>query len=378
MRWADRSGLSALGAFVQGLTEPSLLALVVACSVVAVLLTSACLLVRPSVLGPEGLRWFGTDRRDDYVFVTARLWELQRSTDKRPLIAIIGASSARESFASDTETAAALRSVAGADVEVALLASPAQLTWQARAIVEQLPADRPTIVLLSMGPIRLIAGHDRLEKLARDGEFGFRSLKLDEEARGAGIAPAPRIGVHALDNAPFYLNRLGALTINLVKGSAPTQKRGHYFVWRGRDGRFLEQAPQAVARFRANYETNAEEQLAVLRRLAEDVAARGWKLVLFESPLHPRFIDEYLGKAMMSAVRTRMMAFAQAQDLPYLALPEAARLGAEDYADINHLASAEAQQRMREALARSLTPILAELGAPRPTATAAGIRPPLQ
>jgi hypothetical protein len=347
--------------FLQGLLQPSLAAVVTALCVIATCFGLACFLIRPDMLGPDGIRRFALNAVDDEAFVSARLLELAQAGTTQPLVAILGASAVRESFVSEQETAAAIRSATGLDVEVALLAAAGQLSWQSRAIVEHLPRDRPLIVVLGVGPLKLLPPLERLAGLRKDGDYAFRSNALDDEFRRASMRPPVRTGIYLIDVAPFYVKKLRSFFSNALSGSVPVPAERRYAAggYGADDARDYEsQTALLKHHFDEYYEEMAAQHLAVIDRLTHDVAAHDGRLLLFETPLNPRFVEGELGAAKAAEVRGRLRAFARARGIPFVDLGANARLQPADFADVTHLSSAAAQNRMRRELAATIEQLL--------------------
>lgn len=354
-----------LGAFLAGLREPSALALSLTLALGLLPYVALTFVVDEEFLASPSGRVFATGIRDASTNLTIELLSARVAPAPHPQVYVFGASTTRNSVvmpALQSELAAAL----GAPVRVYGLASGLQRPVEALAMISALPPTARGVVVVGVGPPSLGYDSDHLRSLVTSPRAGVRLDVIEDDARALGIAVPPRSRNWFWDNRRYLLPRVPALLGNLVHGmpewvAMPQHGRGP------RDADVLDRLYRLVfARYRVDDAARAES-MRVLGRLADAVSARPrLRLVLLEDTLNPgyRARPEYV-----HAVETFHAAvgpFAEARRIPFLRLQERARIGAEDFADTQHVGSRAAADRFTHELAVELAPLLREVaGAPR-------------
>jgi hypothetical protein len=341
-------------AFLASLTVPSGLSVVVMLGVAAGLLLAFVVFVQwAAQTGRSDL--FATDMADHPAFLVADLTRLSDHPDDPPVLAIIGASVTRASFGTTAEIAEAFRERTGQVVEVVNLCSGRQPIPFHLALVENLPRNRPVTVVLGIGPSRFTFDRSSLQDLY-DGDYlpisGPEENALMHEV---GIDPGSASGIAVMEDGVFYAGRATSLAKNLagilLQGHSVKQ---HEELYIGRpkvsDATFRNHSEVVAARFE-----NAEENIAMnrqlLAQLVDLVKSRpNLRLVLYEDPMNPDFIANYLGAERYDEYLAYMRGFAESKDLPYWTFSRDLGLGREAFYDWAHISSNDAQVALRAGL----------------------------
>jgi hypothetical protein len=184
------------------------------------------------------------------------------------------------------------------------------------------------------------------------------SPHLREEIRIAGLQPPRQTGVFLLDQAKFFSARKGVL-FRLVGGPVEPQMHFTHMLkpWSEEKWQLAEQRdlPQWVEAF----DTEGPANRAILERLIQRVRAAGNRIVLLETPLHPRArracgekYNEYL---------QAMQEFADEQDVPFWCLDEEAQITEDDFVDFIHLCTHTSQLRYQTVLMNKIEPVLRDV-----------------
>lgn len=355
---ATSGSVYAWRAFLDGLVQPSPLAIGLALSINIVGFAALALLLTPGFLAtrPAGLL---AEHATDYdAFVTSRVIALGRRTGDEPLFVMLGGSTTRAALL-ESDIADGLRAEGLAELRVVKLCTSRQSLWETLALAENLPAGSRGVVLIGIGPALFATGADDLADLARHPRLGIRSTTLDAEFRRRSLPVGPRSGIYPVDNAPYVLARLDTLLKSLLQDSARQEV----------DSRYVGMAPapadqriaigERVDRRLAEFPVNRSSNLAVLDRIVETIRSRtDLHIVLVEAPLNPEFVQAHRRSELVAEHRAQMSAFARARDIEYVLLNESAALLPADFHDWGHLADRSALRRSADAVLRSVRAVM--------------------
>ena len=272
---------------------------------------------------------------------------------------ILGSSGIREALTNSDELRNLLVSRSPVrPVHVFNCASFDQTPLEMLALVEQLPPSFEGVVVLGINPCDIGAGPLQHHKDAAndfDLRLGFRSPLVDATARNAGVHVLPLTGNCFLDNYRFFLPRLPFLLRNVFLGP-PEERRHPWTVLTGPiDQSGWNTQAERVQRLMADYDRRFDETLVYYERMIAEIERRGnVRVVLLESPIRPRSIEETIGSNAWNHHVERMQAFADRHGVRYWNLNERAELRNEDFYDYIHVYRTEAQQRFTRALGEAL------------------------
>ncbi len=336
---------SARRAFIRGLTQPSAGALALTLALPLVALGLCMALITPALLASEAHRYFARDGSDGDLFLTARLAAVSRVTPRRPVVVVLGGSAVTEAITSSASLRRVVATSSGAEPSVWNLASWGQSLEGSLSIVERLPERFEGVVLLGLTPSSMALGPGvRPGMLAEARELG--------DPGSLGMAFERESGNYFWANRHFFLPRMTHLARNLANG--PVSPDVHPFLRRKRPmppGVFDDVAPRLRERIETDYETNVAACLRTIEAIIAELKERGAvEVVLFESPLSPRATAEVYGEAFLDRHRSRLAAFARANDAHYWNPQREAALAQEDFYDLNHLYRWPAMRRFTRVL----------------------------
>jgi hypothetical protein len=339
-----------------GLTRPSLGALLVTLAVPAAALTLCCLLITPELIASEAHRYFARDGTDGDLYLTARLAALARVTPVEPVVVVLGGSSMVEAFSDPEALEAVIRNNGAGEVTVWGLASWGQSLDGSLAIARRLPEHLQGVVLIGVTPFALALGPDvRPGMLVESWDFDETSI---------GLALTSDEGNFFWRNRAFFLPRLGYLARNLWKG--PVTHAVHPFTWQKApigEAEWERLAPRLRRRIDDSYERNLVRCLATIEAIAAEARRRGrMEVVILESPIAPRAIEEVLGETFWREHRARLDSFARARGMQYWFLQDEAALESVDFYDLNHLFKWPAIDRHTRVLGRHAADLLRDEG----------------
>lgn len=354
----------AWSAFLEGLTRPSKGALGISLSVCGLgFLTCAVAFTPAFVAGPYH-RYLAWGLGDTQLEVTSRVLKVARSEYEDNAVFVLGSSGIREAISNSEELRGLLEQRWGNAPSVYNLSSFDQTPLEMVALVEKLPQRFDGVVLLGINPCDVGAGphqHHRGSLNEFELRFGFRSKIADGAARLAGRNLPPVTGNYFLDNYRFFLPRLPYLFRNILLGPP---EEGHH-PWSLLDAPIDEAGwdlqAERIRRLIADYQRHFDVTLGYYEDMARDLMRRGdVRVVLLESPICPRCIEETLGDAFWAEHARRMHAFAERVGIRYWNLNDRAGLVNDDFYDYVHLFNPDAQTRFTVVLSEALAELLQE------------------
>lgn len=351
---------SVLKSILAGMARPSVTAAGTALGTVATLFLAYCLVFGAWFTASDSYRYLMTDDLDTYTNVTHKVLSRQGSHD--PAIVVLGTSVMVRCVAGEEPLSALVQADSGRRLATHDLATDAQTSWEMLALVDRLPpnADGVLVIGLSPGLLEFGSGEGRwqsLQGLIDAPKLGFVSAVMDRAAEDAGAIVPLRTGIHALDNAAFFLSRRKDIVKNLL-GGGKTYGEPLDAYWYKNVNRpdFWQSEIEKVPGQEALYRQNAVANFTVLESvvtLARQGGAKG--IVIVEAPLNPGWnavpqAADYIGR-----YRQDLADFASRVDATLVRTTDDAGLIQSDFVDYEgHLGNAPARERCMGALARGI------------------------
>jgi hypothetical protein len=341
--------------FLAGLLRPSPLAAGVAVALTLLAMLAAVGTITADALARASRTRLAIHSEDYDAVATSSVLAFARAPRPSSVLVVLGGSTTRASLLEEDLRRVVEQSV-GAGVVLKLCTSRQSL-WDSIILAEQLPPGLSGYAVVGVGPSLFSMGDDTLTALGEQPRLGVRSESFDRARAARGGRVGPRTGIYAIDNAPFLLARRAAL-VKTVVGRAPTPYVDSVYQaessvvgargWKTRAERVAERYPLVERNWAAN--------AALLERLIDTLERAGLNVVLVETPVNPRFVEERDGDGIGVMHIGRMRRLADRRRLPYVVLNEAAALDESDFFDWAHLRTRAAARRCVEALRPYLWP----------------------
>jgi len=354
-----------LSSFIDGVTHPTLPAVIGTLSVALAWFLACLLLVTPANLAKVDARYFMTVPEDDYTEVSLRAFRIAQQKEKPPFaVAILGTSGTRESIYDEK----IIEEAVGAELKMPapcyFLAAKALSLYEIAGLMDQVGDGFRGIVMVHVGPNALSDSGDARGYLTSLHRLAFQNEVYDEELRRVGLEPASHTGNYFLDNWRFFSARTNADLLRHLVFGPPDFKR-HRYVDKPplRDNAVGWKAMVKTAKewmnedaYRANRQANKE----LLDRMTARLRKNGRvELVLVEVPRHPELSTELIPPALDPDHRAFMRRWATEPGVHYFELDDEAELTADDLEDYIHLRSPAAQVRYTKVLAEKLRSVAA-------------------
>jgi hypothetical protein len=348
---------SALRQFFVGLTQPSALSAVIACTIVVTVTLAYLLVLDAGFMIRHGDRLFAAHSRDYDTFVTSRALRLQRDPPRDSWVMLLGASTTRAALL-EQDLSPALDRALGQPVEFMKLCTSGQLLWESAALLDLVPADTTPVVVLGISPGLFNKRRDGIGDLARHPRMGIRLASLDVETSLAGFEPPPLTGWYSVDNAGFLLARAGTLARNLLTGHHPRYVDNWYAGRPPIDAAEWSRQRSNLANAYSRYEDNWTVHQNVLQRGLDRLRDRsGARVLLVEAPVNPRMTVDAGMQEVAERHSQRMSEFAARNGIVYLDLNRAVGYQPGDFNDWGHLSNRDAMIRSANAVARAVRQI---------------------
>ncbi|BCS31972.1 hypothetical protein TBR22_A11760 [Luteitalea sp. TBR-22] len=355
----ENSERTSTRALLGGLTQVTPLGAFVCVTVVLLGVVAFLTLATPRVLGRLGRTGLAAHSGDYDAIVTADLHAYLAAPGSELTLVLFGGSTMRASFL-EADVVHALHQQ-GRSARLLKLCTSTQSLWETLALAEHLPARMRGVAAVGVGPSLFSKGPELFGELAAVPRLGLRSAVLDQALESRGHRVGPRTGVYAIDNAAFLVARRQALASRLLGLSPVPYVDSRYTgetkpltpaAWRKIGAR--------VARRYDVMDANWAGNAVVLTRIVRTLEARGLRVLLVETPVNPRFEDEFATTATAARHRGRVEALAGDLGVPYLHLVSAARLEPDDFHDWAHLRARHAARRCADELAARVRALLGE------------------
>jgi len=275
------------------------------------------------------------DGNDTSTYVSWTIGRNKRHPPDVPAVYLLGGSTAREALLSGPSLAADVARLGGPEVAAWNVGSSNQRFSESLAIVDNVPRDSPTWVIIGISPGRFTGSPGDSEREVIGFSLLTRSRHLqryvsDEYGRytnAATILPGifaylgEVLGANASAGRPVEREYHG-FKYTLARSYTPAQKDSMVATWFER----------AYPRFRANLDYN----LAMLEQVVECAQARGLRVVLLDLPLNRRALDGRFD-GVLAMYQTPVRALARDRGVPYVELDRADPLPSSDFHDLMHL-----------------------------------------
>ena len=357
---ADRRPSSPLSSFAQGLFRPSVTAVCVAASTLAVIVTAYVLIFTTSFMASSRYRYLMADDQDVGLLVTHRVFAAPR--DGTPSILHFGDSAAMRCIESEEGLAGAVRARTGKTFRVHDFASAAQSTWVMAALAQEVPPGSGGVLVLEITPDILGVGSRAsrqmaLQAMLRSPLVGVTSSVWADEARRAGLTPPTTSGIYAFDEAAFILPRRKALMRNMLFGP-PAYGDPLNAPWYARVGtpEFHAQERRTLPKVAHLYDESASENFAVLERMIARARQPGpVHVVIMMAPMNPAWNDDPFGREYFARYRSDLEAFAAKVGGSFASATDLAGLREADFVDLEgHLNNAAARSRCADGMASAI------------------------
>jgi hypothetical protein len=294
--------------------------------------------------------------RDDAGVVSYRVAGLRRRPPARPAVYLLGGSSMRECFVSPASLRRQVKARSGVDMRVVPLASSEQHLAGSLAIVDALPAGQGGIIVVGLHHTPFAYGVRGATRQLHGDQLMVRSPVLRdflEDRLGTELSADLRPGLRR--HVDDYERRRGATAFTgaaiehdahrypMSMATSDAFKRSRVTEWlagRGRPG----------GPFFRNFALNA----AILEELIETARAKGFQVLIMESPQNAAFIgdafDPYKEKYRALALEMR-----DTNGAHYVNLNRVVGLLRTDFRDLLHLLPTgyrKWQPRLADTLAR--------------------------
>lgn len=344
-----------------GFIEPSPVA------ALSLLLTAAFILllliygIDEDLVREHGLDYLLVDSNDFDAYASLRALELRTQAPGTPVVVITGGSTTRDVILTDY-LADGYAESASEPASIFKLATSRQSLLDSIAMLDVIPDGVSGVAIIGITPglFSTFPNSDYVvpPRSMDSARYAFRSQAFDEELRMLGFEPRPRRGQYLLDNAPFFLARLGALGKNLLRAPPVYEERVIRKTPRVSPERWAFMGRRVAQRL-SGYEAGVEPALAALDRALNHLSQRtSVTPILIEAPINPRFLLEFGQTTLFLEHTTRLRAFAKKRSIPYLSLNELAGLEEELFYDWAHVVDGEAVQRCSAIVAEATAPWL--------------------
>ncbi len=318
------------------------------------------------------LKYWISDTFDSFTYVSWGAGALKLRPPAKPLVVLVGGSSARESIWSGEALANEIELAGGPDVAGRSLAGPHQSLGGSLAIIDNLP-NTPTTVLYGINFHRLGGGMKQQFK-----QIDGRELLLKSETLRRFAAERSAEYRRSYSILPGIFQSLATRASAL--GSSVAQGRGLLITY---DVHSTDRKPDLtpVELAKVNRWINSPERLRRLRKGFPEILAlldesllvarrRGLDVVLVELPHNPAVSGTGF-RAAQSYYQGHIRELAMKYGITYLDFSDDVDLTAADFHDLSHVkASGRTKWQMR--LARELARLYRQGALPR-GATAAGV-----
>ena len=298
--------------------------------------------------------------RDDAAVATYRLAGLRRVPPGRPAVYLLGGSAMRECFVSASSLHEQILIRCGSDVRVVPLASSEQHLAGSLALVDALPTGGGGVIVIGLHHTPFAYGiRGALDQLHGD-QLMVRSAALREFLEGRldkSLTSDIRPGIYAHVAQYEWRRDAGAFTAPAIAYDAhryPMSMATSDAFKRSRVTEWLQGRGRPGGPFFDNFGLNA----ALLEELVTTARAKGFEVLIMESPLNAAFIGDAFDpyKAKYRAVCT---ALRDEHGAHYVNLNRVVGLHRDDFRDLLHLLP-PGYHKWQPRLADSLAQILSD------------------
>jgi hypothetical protein len=295
---------------------------------------------------------------DHYFYVTSELLELQDESDKTdPLFIIAGASVTQSSFGGTKKVGKALEAAFDDQFDVKLMTTGRQNLIEHFMIFDSLPKQRPVLAVRGVGPSRFTWDDEQYLDTYASDRFGINSPAYIEQLSRLDPAFQAPAGHPLLDHFGFYASRLDNLVTKVARAvrGRKTQRNENQFLGRLLpEEEYLKHSARVLERFNVERDTITQNH-DLLRDLLAFVQSReNIELVVFEHPINPYFLRDFLDEEIYAQHLADMRRITEAAGVPYITPGLDSGLNAEDFFDWAHISTETAQDSLRNAVVHHL------------------------
>lgn len=340
--------------------KPSTAALTIALLVPSILFGLCLAFITPGLMASSTAAYFSSGAWDDYTDLTSHALAISFDHSDQPVVIILGASDTRESITNHAAITEIVHDRTGLRPVIYNLASSDQTFWEMAAIIDQIPADRPAVIVMGLGAGRFSMSPGRLAELIDNPRLGFRSTVIDDEAQRAGLVVPSRTDNYFIDNAKFFLSRLPPFMEN-VATQHPRKRRYNLYLTSSKapESRWQEFSGSIQARLE-KYEVNFDSNMTVLSRILDRLSDRpGQSAVFLVPPKNPRDAANGLWAEFYRMHLARLEEISQDYDVPLWMLDDEIGIKEADFYDASHLNDNDVQYRYTMLLAERIAALFA-------------------
>jgi len=345
-------------------TTPSLAALVGTLSVSIVIFLSCLVFLTPDLVAKYGY-YLMEDPNDNYAYLTAKVLQMQRTPSINNDVVIVGNSAAKEAIVANY-LEQSLQQKMQIPFTVHKLSVGGLFLWEQICVLNNIRDQIHGVVIIQVQPTYLALDRDHLKGgITRHSRLAMYCPLFDEEMRLAGVEAPRWTNNYFLDHYKFFIARLHAFMINLVRG--PVTWRSHDAeTWRPPTPSQWDRAVKNITRWQKDYHKYRASNLEVYRRLIQYLQQKDdVRVVLLDATINPRaeaiIFKDLKIKELYVEYQQDMKNFAQEMHIPFLDLGNAEDFQAEDFIDHVHLSKPSARRRYTEALAVQLVNVISSI-----------------
>ncbi len=342
-------------AFMDGLKRPSITGTLGAFIVAACQLLVACVVVTPLNLARIPSGYALDNELDVFTQATFDIHKMRASDPRDTGVLLVGSSTLREAVFDDNAIQDALSNSMNADVSFYRITSGWQSLWETVAIVDYLPNGFRGVIIVGVDPGRMGLARDALARRIKTPLLAIDSPNYRDEIHTAGLKPPRRTGIFLLDHARFISARK-TIPLRLIGGPIEPEMHFSHLSESWSDDKWEQVERVDLPQWIQEYESHGALNLQLLDRLHKRIRQAGSRLVLLETPLHPR-VRRACGAKYQNYCEW-VQRFAEQQDVPYWSLDQEAQLEAEDFSDFIHLRTHTSQLRYQTVIMNKIEPVL--------------------
>ena len=344
------------GAFRAGLLRRTLVAPLVAAGLLVAGLGALEYVFTSGLWTVVPVEYYLCDGNDTSTYVSWTIGRNKRHPPDVPAVYLLGGSTAREALLSGPSLAADVSRLGGPQVAAWNVSSSNQRFSESLAIVDNVPRDSPTWVIIGISPGRFTASPADSEREV----IGFGVLTRSRHLQRYVSDEYGRY-TNAATILPGIFTYLGEVLAANASAGRPVRREYHGFKYTlarsytpaQKDSMVATWFERSYPRFRANLDYN----LAMLEQVVDCAQARDLNVVLLELPLNRRALDGRFDE-VLAMYQPPVRALARARGVPYVELDRVDPLPSSDFHDLLHLVEpgrAHWQGRLAGELVRLMT-----------------------
>ena len=351
---------SPISLFWQELKKPSLLCLAIAAVLLAVQVLIMNLLLDPDYISQKPENTILVNATDNYTH--AALLALENASPPKPgtlRVYLIGGSSIRESFYTDSKMSKLLSDKLGKPVELVNLATFDQTIVETLILADNVYLGPNTVLVLGCNPRILSGGPAQAQSYQCGGRLPFVAAKASARLEQATGVDECRSWVPAAYRERAYLSRYLEARFSFpffkelrkyVTGKSKRFRSRPFFRFNRVEVYINHPFPDSVMplshkteyayRIRRNnlkkFKANHEYAFGILNDIVQQAQSKGVKVLLLQSPRSPISFAAY--SAIMPLYEKSLDSLRQNHALPYIVFPRADYVE-DDFYDLDHFNS---------------------------------------